>query len=93
MAERKPNLVLEGLHSETPADRFRFWGRNWGPVAIRFAIARIPGGWLVLSMSSDEMSSPSIAFVPDPNHSWDGGSLPSSAPDSSSDPLDIGSIA
>lgn len=35
--------------------------------------ARIPGGWLVLAEGGLNMSG--LAFVPDPNHVWDGGSL------------------
>ncbi len=32
--------------------------------------ARVPGGWLVASRPND-----SIAFVPDPEHSWDGSTV------------------
>jgi hypothetical protein len=32
--------------------------------------AKIPGGWLVAMRPNDQ-----LAFVPDPEHEWDGGSL------------------
>jgi hypothetical protein len=32
--------------------------------------ARVPGGWLVASRQSE-----SVAFIPDPHHEWDGGSV------------------
>lgn len=32
--------------------------------------AKVPGGWLL------RIGHESIAFIPDPNHTWDGGSLP-----------------
>jgi hypothetical protein len=32
--------------------------------------AKVPGGWLVMSRPSDN-----LAFVPDPEHLWDGGSV------------------
>jgi hypothetical protein len=38
--------------------------------------ARVPGGWLVTIRSSYN-NNPGIAFLPDPAHAWDGGSLPS----------------
>jgi len=34
--------------------------------------AKVPGGWLILWTYNEH----SIAFIPDPTHSWDGGSLP-----------------
>ncbi len=37
--------------------------------------AKIPGGWLV-GVESGNVRSWGLAFVPDPNHEWDGGSLP-----------------
>ncbi|MFO7695302.1 MAG: hypothetical protein R6V57_19620 [Vicinamibacterales bacterium] len=37
--------------------------------------AKIPGGWLV-GIESGNVRSWALTFVPDPNHEWDGGSLP-----------------
>ena len=37
--------------------------------------AKVPGGWLVLSQFHIG-GAHGLAFVADPNHSWDGGSLP-----------------
>jgi hypothetical protein len=41
-------------------------------VSSKFAIyrAKIPGGWLVALRPND-----TLAFVPDPQHKWDGGSV------------------
>ena len=45
--------------------------------------AKIPGGWLVVFHRLDVYSDPhsgvgfgGMTFVPDPHHTWDGGSLP-----------------
>jgi len=35
--------------------------------------AKVPGGWLVATKDSD---SGGVTFLPDPNHEWDGSSLP-----------------
>ena len=37
--------------------------------------AKVPGGWLVISQFKVGPAH-GLAFVPDPNHEWDGGSLP-----------------
>lgn len=37
--------------------------------------ARVPGGWLVMTRTPH--NDHAIAFLPDPAHAWDGGSLPS----------------
>ena len=34
--------------------------------------AKVPGGWLVVFVCGER----SITFYPDPNHIWDGNSLP-----------------
>ena len=36
--------------------------------------ARVPGGWLVIAQFKIGASH-GLAFVPDPEHKWDGGSL------------------
>lgn len=36
--------------------------------------AKVPGGWLVISQFKVGPAH-GLAFVPDPNHEWDGGSL------------------
>jgi hypothetical protein len=40
--------------------------------------AKVPGGWLVLFCFGDGSS---ITFMPDPDHLWDGSSLPPKATD------------
>lgn len=37
--------------------------------------AKVPGGWLVISQFHIG-SAHGVVFLPDPNHVWDGGSLP-----------------
>jgi hypothetical protein len=37
--------------------------------------AKVPGGWLVISQFKVG-SAHGMVFLPDPTHSWDGGSLP-----------------
>lgn len=37
--------------------------------------AKVPGGWLVISQFHHG-SAHGMVFLPDPNHEWDGGSLP-----------------
>ena len=63
---KKPVLQLERLLAHDPNDTDSF-GNPKGPghYADR---TRIPGGWLVFRNA--------VTFVPDPNHEWDGGSLP-----------------
>jgi len=36
--------------------------------------AKVPGGWLVISQFKIG-SAHGLAFIPDPNHTWDGGSV------------------
>jgi hypothetical protein len=39
--------------------------------------AKVPGGWLVsVFWSSIQAGGTSLMFYPDPNHDWDGNSLP-----------------
>lgn len=35
--------------------------------------AKIPGGWLIMAGGNEEIG---ITFYPDPQHKWDGSSLP-----------------
>lgn len=37
--------------------------------------AKVPGGWLVIAQFKIG-SSHGLAFLPDPDHQWDGGTLP-----------------
>jgi len=63
---------------EAPAEKLK-WERlagnpQWGTVHSR---SKIPGGWLVESLySSASGIGEGLAFVPDPEHKWDGNSLP-----------------
>jgi hypothetical protein len=42
-------------------------------IAAEVLRARVTGGWLVLTSSTEGFSG--VTFFPDPAHSWDGGSL------------------
>ena len=56
-----------------PRDRA---GEAWKESAARIVSrAKIPGGWLVC-LESGNVRSSGLTFVPDPDHKWDGGSLP-----------------
>ena len=57
-------------------DRQDLPGERWKASAARnVSRAKIPGGWLVC-LESGSVRSSGLTFVPDPNHEWDGGSLP-----------------
>jgi hypothetical protein len=61
-----PVLLFESLDAY-PADQ--------GAVCpMPLSRARIPGGWLVFHVEGEFRSA--LAFVPDPRHEWDGGSVP-----------------
>lgn len=38
--------------------------------------AKVPGGWLVMSIPKNSQLTVSTTFYPDPQHEWDGSSLP-----------------
>jgi hypothetical protein len=42
-------------------------------LAVAIHRAKVPGGWLVLTAGQGGMSG--VAFYPDPEHRWDGGSI------------------
>lgn len=44
---------------------------------VTLSRARVPGGWLVLmTWTSRVIEHSNMAFVPDPEHTWNGASLP-----------------
>jgi hypothetical protein len=48
--------------------------QGFAPVPSSLSRARIPGGWLVYGTTPGD---PAVfVFVPDPEHHWDGASLP-----------------
>jgi len=64
----KPQLIFEKLATEPVRSVYR---------------ARVPGGWVVVAMvqtgAVNMMNADypaGLAFIPDPTHTWDGGSLP-----------------
>lgn len=52
----------------------RFSHLSQQTVAGNFYRSKVPGGWLVVSESSNRQQS--MVFLPDPEHKWDGKSLP-----------------
>jgi hypothetical protein len=47
---------------------------GFAPTPASLSRAKIPGGWLVYGTTPGD--SAVFAFVPDPEHQWDGASLP-----------------
>jgi hypothetical protein len=45
-----------------------FTGPAFIPVLYR---AKVPGGWLICTVPESDRSTPAIAFLPDPGHTWD----------------------
>jgi hypothetical protein len=45
-------------------------------MTVPLARVRVPGGWLVAVVSGTINSHTAVCFVPDPEHRWDGSSLP-----------------
>lgn len=64
----KPVLKWETLSTKREAD---------GLLDSRYLTerAKVPGGWLVISQFHIGTAH-GLVFLPDPNHDWDGGSLP-----------------
>ena len=51
--------------------------KSMGSLGTDVFRAKVPGGWLVLAREvSGTAASASVAFYPDPDHQWDGASLP-----------------
>lgn len=46
----------------------------YAPAPSSLSRAKIPGGWLVYATTPGDAAS--LVFVPDPEHQWDGASLP-----------------
>ena len=67
---RKDGQMLKWEHVVSSDDRKFPFGDDTSKQLWR---AKIPGGWLIKHYSEDNSS---IAFVPDPQHGWDGTSIP-----------------
>jgi hypothetical protein len=50
--------------------------RATGDTYIEVSRAKVPGGWLVLTVVKGEVDQASTSFYPDPDHTWDGSSVP-----------------
>jgi len=68
--EISPALKWEKLEGRKVRG-FRFFGYRW-----HLFRTPVPGGWLVMSPPGGSFGGPEIAFYPDPDHKWDGSSLP-----------------
>jgi len=60
-----PPLTFTSLNPKTQA---------YAPVPSSLSCAKVVGGWLVFGKTADGTAV--LVFAPDPNHEWDGGSLP-----------------
>jgi hypothetical protein len=60
-----PPLTFTALNPKT---------QTYAPVPSSLSRAKIPGGWLVYGTTSGGTAL--LVFVPDPDHQWDGASLP-----------------
>ena len=59
--DEKTALDLEELKLRYPNDKAGKWAYR----------SRVPGGWLIFI--ADDCTLTSVAFNPDPNHAWEGG--------------------
>jgi len=70
-------FVVQPLFKEPaakPSLQFRYIGSNGRSEIYR---AKITGGWLISANENPPRNGGlSVAFVPDPEHKWDGNSLP-----------------
>jgi hypothetical protein len=69
-----------GGHVATPASRnedgtFIDWEQLDSTKGLTVLRVPVPGGWLVYASNSYHQHG-GITFYPDPDHNWDGGSLP-----------------
>ena len=59
------SIVLRGMHGEK---------KGIEPICYR---AKLPGGWLIWQPGThNEVPQAPMVFIPDPEHKWDGNSLP-----------------
>ncbi len=63
-----PYLSFEGMGIYFPGVSVDGW-------LSRAARSKVPGGWIVVILGKDDSEKVGV-FVPDPNHEWDGNSLP-----------------
>jgi hypothetical protein len=71
MTAPDPNLVWEQLSvahgaASDPAHATEF-------LSISMYRTKVPGGWLLMARVTHGVS---VSFYPDPNHAWDGRSMP-----------------
>jgi hypothetical protein len=48
--------------------------QGYAPTPSSLSRAKVSGGWLLYATTAGDAAS--LVFVPDPNHEWDGASLP-----------------
>ena len=60
-----PPLTFTSLNPRT---------QGYAPVPSSLSRSKIQGGWLVYGTASN--GAPLLVFVPDPEHQWDGSSIP-----------------
>ena len=73
---RQSSMVLKAkrgvFYISAAMPKLKFEKLDVDALSARVNRAKIPGGWLVISISS---SGGGVTFYPDPEHKWDGGSV------------------
>jgi len=73
---RQSSMVLKAkrgvFYISAAMPKLKFEKLDVDALSARVNRAKIPGGWLVISISS---SGGGVTFYPDPQHKWDGGSV------------------
>ena len=49
---------------------------KFAPTKVDIWRAKVPGGWLTLTSKGTNTETLAMAFYPDPQHEWDGNTLP-----------------
>jgi len=70
-AAKKEEPVAEVLPQAVPPQAMLYW-KSVNSNHREVLRAKVPGGWLVLASGGSD----ALAFYPDPEHLWDGASLP-----------------
>ncbi len=59
-----------------PSLAFKDISSSGRPFFTQFSRSKVPGGWLIAAISTTNRECHGLTFYPDPDHTWDGSSLP-----------------
>jgi hypothetical protein len=59
-----------------PSLMFKDINSGGRPFFTQFSRSKVPGGWLIAAISTTDRGCHGLTFFPDPEHKWDGSSLP-----------------